>query len=247
MARSLIALPRPDVHLDYAFAPPKAEDRPMPNRSRSTLNRSRAAWVAAFACLLVGIGAVCITAPPALGAPQPDPIPRRWELRVEMGPLRVAYVDVENVGPMPFYYLTFKATNNSGQDLFLSPLFELATDDGDVIRSSRDVPRSVYTALLARIQNPFLVDEIDVQGMIGQGDDQAKEGLVVWPATDLTVDEVSVYAAGFSGETQTVVRPDNGQTVLLRKTLMDRHAVPGEIDPALNPTLDRTEERWILR
>jgi hypothetical protein len=166
---------------------------------------------------------------------------------VEFSPLRVANVDVPGQGPRPFYYVTFKTTNLSGQDLYLSPMVELATDTGKVIRSGRDVPREVYAALLARIQNPFLVDEVDVQGTIGQGKDQAREGLVVWPADDLKVDEVSIYAAGFSGETQTVVRPDNGETVVLRKTMMLRHAIPGEIDPSATPTLDRTEERWILR
>ena len=186
-------------------------------------------------------------APTAQAAPQPDPIPRRWEMRVETSPLRVTNVDVPGVGPRPFYYLTFKATNMSGQELYLAPMFEIGTDQGDVIRSSQDVPREVYTALLERLQNAFLVSEFDVQGAIGQGADQAREGLVVWPANDLAVDEVTVYAAGFSGETQTVVRPDNGQTVVLRKTLMLRHPVPGEMDPVQNQALDRSEERWILR
>ena len=166
---------------------------------------------------------------------------------MEAGPLRCAYVDVPGVGPQPFLYMTFKATNLSGQDLYLSPLFEMVSDQGEIVRSSRDVPREVYTALLAKIQNPLLVDEVDVQGTVGQGKDQAKEGLVVWPAPSLTADEITIYAAGFSGETKTVLRPDTKESVVLRKTLMLRHQVSGEIDPAQNPVLERTTERWILR
>jgi len=143
--------------------------------------------------------------------------------------------------------MTFTATNFSGQDLFLSPLFELVTDQGEVIRSARNVPRDVYTALLEKIQNPFLVDEIDVQGTVGQGRDQARQGLIVWPAPSLTPNEITIYAAGFSGETKTVVRPDTKESVVLRKTLMLRHQVNGEIDPSQNPILERTTERWILR
>lgn len=220
----------------------------MPTRARPSFLRPSAIRIAILACAVLALGVLGLEAMPvASAAPQPSPIPRRWELRVEVSPLRVANVEVANIGPRPFYYLTFKATNLSGQDLYLSPMFELATDQGDVIRSARDVPGEVYSTLLGRIQNAFLVSEVDVQGTIGQGADQAREGLVVWPADDLTVDEVAVYAAGFSGETQTVVRPDNGETVVLRKTLVLRHVVPGEIDPSISPALDRTEQRWILR
>lgn len=224
---------------------------PNPAPSRRCRPRSLAPrWIVSAGVALGVIAPAAVTlnsSATALGAPQPDPIPRRWEFRVEPGPIRCAYVDVPDVGPQAFLYMTFKATNFSGQDLYLSPLFEMVTDQGDIVRSSRDVPRDVYAALLAKIQNPLLVDEVDVQGTVGQGKDQAREGLVVWPAPSLTADEITIYAAGFSGETKTVVRPDTKESVVLRKTLMLRHQVSGEIDPAQNPVLERTTERWILR
>lgn len=245
-------MPNPPDDLDYVSNGIPAQVHRMTQSSRPIRRSHRSGPVTWIASAGVAFGlitpmVIAFAAATAIGAPQPDPIPRRWEFRVETGPLRVAYVDVPDVGPRAFMYLTFKATNLTGQDLYLSPLFELVTDQGEVIRSSRDVPRSVYTTLLARIQNPLLVDEVDVQGIVGQGRDQAREGLVVWPATTLTADEISIYAAGLSGETKTVIRPDTKETVVLRKTLMLRHQVSGEIDPGQNPVLERTIERWILR
>jgi len=61
------------------------------------------------------------------------------------------------------------------------------------------------------------------------------------------MDEVVVYGAGFSGETRSIERPDTGEKVILRKTRMLRHPVPGEIDPSLNPALTRSDDQWIMR
>mgnify|MGYP006267818355 CR=1 FL=1 len=193
---------------------------------------------------IVGAGLV---ARAIASVPQPDPLPRRWEFDVEPGSLRVASVDVPGEGPSAFYYMTYKVTNNTGEDRFLAPLFELATDDGDIVRSGLGVPRVVSEELLARQRNELLLDEISAQGMLLQGRENAREALVVWRADDLDVDEVVVYAAGFSGETETIRRPDTGEEVVLRKTLMLRHAVPGELNPRSRRPLERTMERWILR
>jgi hypothetical protein len=208
--------------------------------------------------LLTVLGCIALPAfwatPQALAAPQPDPIPRRWELQIEPGPLRVATVEVPGADNRTFFYFTYKVTNLSGgnraganQDPYLAPVFELYTDDGEIIRSGRGVPAPVVTELLNRLENPLLQNEIKIQGTIKPGKQHAREGLVVWPANSMKVDEVVIFAAGFSGETKAVVRPDTGQTVVLRKTLMIRHRVPGELDPTSSAPLRRSVQRWILR
>ncbi len=68
-------------------------------------------------------------------APEPDPIPRRWQLEIQPGPLRIATVDVKDEGPKAYFYMTYKVTNASGGDLLFAPSFDLATDQGDVLRS----------------------------------------------------------------------------------------------------------------
>lgn len=201
-----------------------------------------------LAALLLSGFVSLVTSPVAVvAAPQPDPVPRRWQFDIQPGPLRATVIDVADQGPLPFLYMTYTVTNLSDEDRYLAPLFEIATDEGDIARSGRGVPAEAYAKLIERVGNPFLQDEVSIQGSLRRGREYAREGLVMWPATDLAVDEIVVYGAGFSGETRSITRPDTGETVVLRKTISMRHAVPGTLEPSLNPTLMRTETRWILR
>lgn len=183
----------------------------------------------------------------ALAAPEPEAIPRRWQLRIDAGDLRVAIIDTPGVGERLYLYMTYTVVNNSGDDRDFAPWFELATDTGQIVRAGRDVPHAVVQSLLRRIDSPFLQDELSVQGRLLQGRENAREGLVVWSAPDITAGEYTVYAMGFSGETKAVRRPDNGAEVVLRKSLMLVHAGTGRLDPTTGRPLDRTHERWIMR
>jgi len=182
-----------------------------------------------------------------MSAPQPAPVPKRWQLDLRPGPLRVATVEVEGEGPRAFFYFTYTVVNNSGRDLLLAPSFELATETGVILRSGRGVPSEVTQELLERLNNPFLQDEVSIIGTIQQGEEFARDGLVVWPAESLKDDEIMIFAEGFSGETRVVRRPDTGEEVVLRKTMMLHHHAPGDITVFGDAPLERIERRWILR
>jgi len=186
-----------------------------------------------------------------LAAPEPEAVPSRWEFDLEPGKLRVLTVDIPGQGLRAFYYWTYKVTNTTGEDRPFNPAFELYTEDGTksvLIRSGRDVPRQATEKILEKIDNDLLLDEVDIQsGLLLQGREHAREGLVVWPVESFKVDEVVIFAEGFSGESRSVTRPDNGERVVLRKTLMLRHIVEGTLDSSSPRPLKRTTERWILR
>lgn len=203
--------------------------------------------VLALSLLIGACGAFGFFAVKAAAAPEPEAIPRRWQLRLIPGDLRVAVVDTPGLGERAYLYMTYKVVNNSGEDRDFAPWFELATDSGQIVRAGRDVPYAVVENLLARISNPLLQDDLSVQGRLLQGVENAKEGLVVWVAPDLTAGEYTVFAMGFSGETKTVPRPDTGEDVVLRKTLMLVHQGTGRLDPTTGRPLNRVSERWILR
>lgn len=212
-----------------------------------------AAGCLSLSACLMGAGAVISSMPAVAPArpPEPDPVPRRWQMELQPGPLRFATINVEGKGTQSYYYLTYKVTNASGSDLLLAPAFDLANDRGVVLRSGRDVPVEVTKELMARLDNPFLEDQIGILGILQQGPENAKEGLVIWPAQDLKGEEVVVYAAGFSGESRNLDVPD-GRTgepkrITLRKTLMLRYRVPGEIYNRGSEPFELTEQRWILR
>lgn len=210
----------------------------------------RAGMVLAAAAACVSGTALTMPARPVMAAPEPDAVPRRWELDVKFGALRLAQVQVGDQ-VRSYYYLTYRVTNRSGQDLLLAPSFELATDDGDVRRSGRDVPPEVTKKVLEHLENPFMQDQLSILGMILQGDENAKDGVVIWPAETLASGEVSIYGAGFSGETKMVevkdVKTGKPTQVPVRKTYMARYRLPGDITNRGGEPLDPSEQRWIMR
>lgn len=182
--------------------------------------------------------------------PEPDPVPRRWQVDLQPGALRMASVDIGD-GPKLYYYLTYKVVNTSGGDVLFAPLFEMGTDNGRVLRAGREVPAQVTEELLSRLENPFLEDQISILGLLLQGEENAKEGLVVWPVADMGTDEVAVYGAGFSGETKVITSVDAAtgepKPYTLRKQLMLRYPTPGDLDGKGSDPLEPGEKRWILR
>ncbi|UYV11623.1 MAG: hypothetical protein NCW75_09970 [Phycisphaera sp.] len=201
-----------------------------------------------LAVLLVVVGVVAASA--AL-PPEPNPIPLRWQLDLDVGPLRVASVETPGQGPMLYYYLTYTVTNNTEQDILLAPSFELSTETGTNVVAGQGVPASVTRELLDRLSNPLLSDQVNMIGVLRRGEAHARDGLVVWPVRDVQADETRVYMAGFSGETARIQLIDresgNPRDVVLRKTLMAVHEVPGHVDGLGSDPITRSETRWIMR
>jgi len=214
-----------------------------------SVNRWRFGWLA----LLVSVLMLPVTTGLLAGmAPEPDPVSTRWQLDVEPGPLRVMYVrtpDAEGA----YLYFTYSVTNNTGKDLEFVPSFELADSDGDVMLSGAGIPASVTKAILESLEDPFLQDQIDILGPIQQGRENAKHGLVIWSLPDFDTDELRLFGAGFSGETDSLELKDprTGKTkrLVFRKSLMLRYAVPGTIDVVSqgDKPFDLIEQRWIMR
>jgi hypothetical protein len=144
--------------------------------------------------------------------------------------------------------MTYRVSNNSGEDLLFAPAFELSSGPGVVLRSGRDVPLEVTRELMKQTQNEFIEDQISIIGQLLQGKENAKDGIVIWPLPAFSEDTVTLYAAGFSGETATVQLPDSPDSkVVLRKTMMMRFRVPGTLEHQQSRPLELLEKRWIMR
>lgn len=196
----------------------------------------------------------CVAAMTALGAagsmgmaPEPDPVPQRWELQVDPGELRLTTIDVPNVGARKYFYMTYRVTNNSGKDLLFAPSFEMSDGEGGVSRSGRDVPLTVTQKILAETQNVYVQDQISIIGELLQGSENSRDGVVIWPAANLSPDEVVVYGAGFSGETATVTGNDGKTKFVLRKTLRLDFAPPGDLSGVAARGLTLNGKNWIMR
>lgn len=185
-------------------------------------------------------------------APEPSAVAKRWQLQVEFGPLRV-YSTTTDSGPRTFYYQTYKAVNRSGQDVIFAPSFDLVDNEGTVQHSGRGVPDDVTKAIIARLRNPLMQDQITIMGTILQGEENAKEGLAVWPCENFRPGSLTVYAAGFSGETALVKAPglkdEKGKDVFitLRKTRQLTFANPGDLLNRGDNPIELSGARWIMR
>ncbi|MGE3107535.1 MAG: hypothetical protein AB7G11_01000 [Phycisphaerales bacterium] len=182
----------------------------------------------------------------ALTPPEPEAIPRRWQLEIEPGPLRLTTVETDGV-PHAYFYLTYRVINNSGEDLLFAPSFELSTEYGS-FRSGIGVPTHVTRELLKETENKYIEDQISIIGQLMQGKENAKDGLVIWPANNLNVNSMTVFAAGFSGETTSVEMPATKERVVLRKTLQIKYHASGDMSQMLGEVIEREESpRWIMR
>ncbi len=214
-------------------APPRPEPHPR--------------WAAAAA-----IAVASLTGAAAPAAPEPAPVPERWQLDLRPNFLRIAVVadpSLPDAEPRAFFYLTYEVVNNSDRDLMFAPTWDLAAEDGSLVRSGRDIPPEVTAEIGRRLRNPYLLDQIGMatEGTFLRGEENARLGFVVWPAENLKVDDIVIFAGGFSGETRTVFKPDTGEEVVLRKTLMLRHEAPGELAALGDRPIKRSETRWIMR
>lgn len=225
---------------------------PRLNHKSTTFSRAGSRIRRALSLGLIG-AAIVGTGVPMLGAailrtpPEPEAIPRRWQLDIEPGALRVTSVDVPGVGKKPFFYLTYRVINNSGEDLLFAPSFEMSTEVGNR-RSGRDVPAEVTKTLMEQTQNGFIEDQISIIGQLLQGKENAKDGIVIWPADELDMDDLTIYAAGFSGETASVELSTSKERVVLRKTFQIKYRVNGDMTQMLGKEITREEApRWIMR
>ncbi len=185
----------------------------------------------------------------AFAAPEPSPVSTTWEFTFDQGPLRLMWVETDQ-GSKPYFFLTYRVTNFSGNDLLFAPDVSLMTDNTTVLKSGRDVPMSVTNAILEELDNPLIESQIDIVSTVLQGPEHARDGVLIWPANQLDVDEVTIFFAGLSGEFESYVvgrEGDNPRRYTLRKTLMLRFATPGNFSNQGARPFNMVEKRWVMR
>lgn len=192
--------------------------------------------LAALGALLLG----CL----AWAFPEPALVPYRWELDFQPGHLRL-YVDP--VDDTAWWYFTYKVVNETGDDQLWAPSFVLFTDAGEILTSGRDVPTGIEEDICSLIGNDLMETQNEVIGEIFQGLEHAREGVVVWPARETDVNELSLFVAGISGETARISNPVTGEDLILRKTLQRDYLIRGKAITRGSEPVELLEERWILR
>ncbi len=217
-----------------------------PTRTPTRTAPARSGPIRALAAAL----ALCVLAAPvALAAPEPRPVATSWEFTFEEGPLRLAWVETEG-GNRPYFYFTYRVTNHWGSDLLFAPDVSLVTSDAEVLPSGRGVPAAVIEEIMGRLRNPLLESQYSILSTVLEGPEHAREGIAVWPATSMQVDELSIYFGGLSGENEAYVigrDTDDPRRYTLRKTMMLRYATPGDFTRQGSRPFELIEKRWVMR
>jgi hypothetical protein len=186
--------------------------------------------------------------------PQPSIYPVSWQLDFTHGmPTRIV-VDVPGQGPLPFYYMTYTVTNLTGQERMFFPNFILVSKTGKTCQSDDHIPAGVFSAIKKRQNNPALQSANDIAGNLRQGEDQAKDGVAIWPEPDPRMGAFSIYVGGLSGEFVILkdakgksVENAKGQPIILRKTLQLNYLIQGdEIYPG-EDEIHKGAQRWVMR
>lgn len=147
-----------------------------------------------------------------------------WSLDFRPGPLRLFTTSQGKA----YWYFTYRVINRTGKERMWAPRFELFTDKGAIKTSGRSVPTDVTRSILALLNDPLMQDQNQIIGEIRIGDENAKDGLVVWPADDLAVTEFTVFVTGASGKVRKVPDPRTNAPRVERWTIRFNYLVPGD-------------------
>ena len=206
-----------------------------------------------------------LAASPSPAAPKPSEFPVTWDLDVVLPqPLQSISVQLPgNPRPQTFWYLRYTVINRTGEDQIFVPDFVLYTETGQVLRAGQKTPGAVFAAIKKLYSDPLLTEMSGIIGTLRQGDDNAKDGVAIWPDFDPTAGKVDVFLSGISGDTATITLPvpidmtktdTKGKTttvkansVILSKTLHLRYEVLGEAAARANSKAKLLERNWVMR
>ncbi len=192
---------------------------------------------------------------PASAAPKPALVSKSWSLNVTYEtprPIAVKGLDGEYKW---WWYMTYKVVNETDEDQVFVPRFEILNDQGDIIQANDNLPAYVFEAIKKKERNELLEKPERVLGKLLQGENYAKESVIVWPASEENLTELTIFLGGFDGEvhTETIEVPASEgkkaekKEFTMTKQLMLKYRLPG------NPETPQTQEvifegkEWILR
>ena len=155
-------------------------------------------------------------APPAASPLARDPrepsrVPVSWELTFKHGTLERIIVPV-NGKDQTYWFMRYTVINNSGRDILFTPNFEILAETGVAIPAFKIVPAAVFDKIKSLYNNPFLLSPINIDGKLLQGEDNAKDGVAIFPDLDPDSRNFPLFVMGLSGETSEVTQPHDQKT-----------------------------------
>ena len=205
--------------------------------------------VASLAALLV-LGVAVLAATETENVPADSIKGGRWTLDFTFRtPQRIELTRPDGAKEA-YWYLLYVVTNKTGEARDFAPEAALLTDHGKVAHDG------LYLDVQAAVQKQYRLDHLKnsvaLLGSLKAGDDEAQQGIFIFPEVDPNMRKFQIFVTGLSGEfvTRDIPAPkpdDKPITVILRKTMDLDFACPG-LDPSRD--LDKcylSGQKWIWR
>ena len=198
--------------------------------------------------LAVTAGAAMFALATVWGYPQPHPSPSGWQLEFQYGSMKqIRLVLPGQSQPQTFWYMPYTVTNNTGRDVDFYPRSYLFTDTGQLIEAMQGVDALAYPVIAKLIGRELLEEELFVRGKLLQGEENARESVIIWRDFDPQAIAFKVFISGLSNETAWVNDPMTGQKFSLVKTLQLSYGLGGDRDISAELSAQRLDEEWIMR
>jgi hypothetical protein len=206
-----------------------------------------------FASLLVvsaaiAGAAIAVLDRPILAAPEPSLTPMSWELTFKHKDLERLIMTVDGK-EKTYWYMLYTVVNNTKQDVLFTPSFEITGDSGAVSVAFKDVSNDVFKKIKELYKNPLLQSPTDIYGKLLQGEDNAKDGVIIFSDVDTTESRnFKLFVSGLSGETAAVENPLTHAPAdhPLHKTLELDYDIPGEAIGIAPRSLLRAT-KWVMK
>ena len=204
---------------------------------------NRAGWMFA---VVAGVAMFAWTV--VWGYPRPHPSPRGWQLEFQYGPMKqIRLVLPGQSRPKTFWYLPYTVTNNTGRDVSFYPRSYVFTDTGQLIESMQKVDALAYPVVAKLLGRELLEEELFVRGKLLQGEENARESVIIWRDFDPKAVGFKVFISGLSNETAWVTDPMTAKRIALVKTLQLSYGMGGDRDISAELTAQPRDKEWIMR
>ncbi len=179
--------------------------------------------------------------------PKPSIYPIAWELTFKHAiPHRIVVSVPGQSEPQAFWYMTYTVQNDGKEEQMFLPDIELALQDGRVIRSDNNISPAVFDAIKRQTDDSLLQPYLKIAGILRVGEDEAKDGVAIWPEPMPRLEHFSIFVQGLSGEAVTIPGPKN-KPIILRKTLELKYIFRGDEFYPDQTKVDQNAENWIMR
>jgi len=207
-----------------------------------------------YGAFLVLAASCCVS----LAAPEPAIVQAagNWTVDVTFEhPQRISAKPAGRAKAKMFWYTILTLTNKTGRDVEFYPKCELMTDTFEIIPAGKGVSARLLKQIKRRHRRtyPFLESVNEAGNRILQGDDNAKDVVIIWPDFDRKANRIDLYIAGLSNETVVVEHPTEKDRsgkpakVYLRKTLDVSYSLASDGVPRSTVRLNYEGKRWVMR